>query len=80
VTSGVYRYKGRFLLHAPIERGRRARDDDHRHVADRRAHLHAHAGGDNLDGMAFYLVHARFDFEVLDPPEPGRAPAKSPSG
>lgn len=70
VTSGVYRYKCRILLHAPIEEvaervttttGMLEPIDEHTCML--------HAGGDNLNGMAFYIGLLGFDFEVLDPPE-----------
>ena len=70
VTGRAYKFEGKFLIHAPIDRvaervtptaGRLEPVDDTSCVL--------HAGADSLVGMAVFISMFGFEFEVLEPVE-----------
>ncbi|AHH97689.1 WYL domain-containing protein [Kutzneria viridogrisea] len=70
VSQGVYRYQGRFLVHAPLERvaEKVTPTSGMLEPVDENTCL-LHAGGNSLDGLTVYIGLLGFGFEVLDPPE-----------
>ena len=70
ITSRAYRYQGRFLLQAPIDRvAERVTPTSGRLEPVDEDSCLLSAGADSLDGLTVYIGLLGFDFEVLDPPE-----------
>ncbi|WP_344875300.1 YafY family protein [Nonomuraea antimicrobica] len=68
VSTAMWRYRARVLLHAPAEQVRALPLSLEVEPVDEHTCL-AHLGGDDLNGMAVWIGFIGVDFEVLDPPE-----------